>query len=68
MRYWAYKHIDGGIHLKTYREDAPHAKASIEDACKSGFVSDVVEPFEAESRTEAETIVRARLASNEAKG
>jgi hypothetical protein len=32
MKYWAYRHINGGIHLKAYRDDLPNARASIEDA------------------------------------
>lgn len=54
--------VNGGLHLKMYREDMPNARASIDDAYESGFVAEVIEPFEADSRQQAEEIVKARLA------
>lgn len=61
MKFWAYRHTNGSIHVKRYFSDAPHARASIEDACESNFVDDVLDPFEAESREDAERIAKQRL-------
>lgn len=61
MKYWAYKHTNGGIHLKIYREGLLYGRTSIDDAYDSSSVDDVLEPFEAESREEAEQFARRRL-------
>lgn len=61
MKYWAYRHIDGGIHVKAYREDAAHARASVDDAYDSPFVEDVLEPYPANDRQEAEKIAKLAL-------
>lgn len=61
MKYWAYRHINGSIHVKSYRNDLPNARASIDDAFESDFVDDVIDPFEAGSRLEAEQVAKARL-------
>lgn len=63
MKYWAYRHINGSIHVKSYRDGLLNARASIDDAFESDFVDDVLDPFEAESRQEAEQIAKARLDS-----
>jgi len=61
MQFWAYRHVDGGIHVKTYRADAPNAKAAIDDAFESDFVDDVLDPFEANDRAQAEQIAKQKL-------
>lgn len=61
MKYWAYRHIDGGIHVKAYRDDVPNARASVDDAYDSSFVKDVLEPFPANDRAEAEKIAKLAL-------
>lgn len=61
MKYWAYRHTNGSIHVKSYRDDLPYAKASIDDAYESDFVDDVLDPFEAKDRAEAEQIAKQRL-------
>ena len=61
MKFWAYRHINGSIHVKAYRDDLPNARASIDDAFESDFVEDVIDPFEAENRNAAEGIARSRL-------
>jgi hypothetical protein len=61
MKYWAYKHQDGGIHLKVYREGLLHGRASVDDAYDSPFVDDILEPFDANSREEAERLAKQRL-------
>lgn len=63
MQFWAYRHTNGSIHVKTYRADATHTKAAIDDAFESDFVDDVLDPFEAENRTQAEQIAKQRLDS-----
>lgn len=60
LMYWAYRHVDGKIHLKRYWKDSASDDA-IEDAYDSDFVFDVLEPFEAETRAEAEEIARRDL-------
>lgn len=61
MKYWAYRHINGSVHVKSYREGLPNAKASIDDAFESDFVEDILDPFEAANRTEAEQIAKQQL-------
>jgi hypothetical protein len=61
MKFWAYRHINGSIHVKGYRADLPNARESINDAFESDFVDDVIDPFEAVSRQEAERIAKAKL-------
>lgn len=61
MKYWAYRHTDGGIHVKAYREDAPHVRDSVDDAYDSPFVKHVLEPFPANDRAEAEQIAKLAL-------
>lgn len=61
MKYWAYRHISGSIHLKAYRDDMPNARASVDDAYDSDFVEDVLEPFAADNRAEAEQIAKMAL-------
>jgi hypothetical protein len=61
MKYWAYSHTNGSIHVKAYRDGLPNARASIDDAYESGFVEDVLEPFPANSRSEAEQIAKLAL-------
>jgi len=56
-KFWAYKHVNGTVHLKNYRD--PDA---IEDAFESDFVADVMNVFEAENRAKAEEKARAYFA------
>lgn len=49
MKYWAYKHANGSLHLKVFRGDT----ASVNDAFDSPFVDDVMDVFEAENREDA---------------
>lgn len=59
MLFWAYRHIDGGIHVKRYAGNFP--RASVDDAYESEFVEDVLEPFDAVSRVEAEQVAKLAL-------
>jgi hypothetical protein len=61
MKFWAYRHTNGSIHVKGYRADLPNARTSIDDAFESDFVDDVLDPFDAASRQEAEQITKTRL-------
>lgn len=61
MKFWAYRHINKTIHVKSYRADMPNARASIDDAYESDFVEDIIEPFEASGRAEAEVIAKQRF-------
>ena len=54
-RFWAYRHIDGHIHVRRFFD-----LADVEDAYDSDFVDDVLEPFQAKNRAEAEGIARGR--------
>lgn len=54
MKYWAYKHVNGTLHLKVFRGDT----ASIDDAFDSPFVDDVMDIFEAATREEAQQQVK----------
>jgi hypothetical protein len=61
MKFWAYRHINGSIRVKAYRDDMPNARASVDDAFESDFVEDVLDPFPANNRAEAEQIARLAL-------
>lgn len=61
MKFWAYRHQSGHIHLKRYWEDRA-SKDAVLDAYDSPFVDDVAEPFEAKDRQDAERIAREKLA------
>lgn len=61
MKFWAYRHTNGSIHVKTYRDDMPNARASIDDAFESDFVEDVLDPFPADNRAEAEQMAKHAL-------
>lgn len=61
MKFWAYRHTNGSIQVKAYREDMPNARASIDDAFESDFVEDVLDPFPADNRAEAEQIAKLAL-------
>lgn len=60
-QFWAYRHINGGIHVKAYRDDLPNARASLDDAFESDFVDDVLDPFPAQDRADAERIAKVKL-------
>lgn len=53
LKWWAYRHVNGGVHMKRF-----HGQDAVEDAYDSDFVDDVLDPFVAETRNEAELIVR----------
>ena len=65
MKYWAYKHINGSIHVRGYRDDLPNARVSIDDAYDSSFVDHVLEPYEAEDRPAAEAHAKTILNKKE---
>ena len=54
--WWGYRHTSGTVQAKRFFDD----RAPIEDARQSTFVTQVVEPFQADSRDEALQIVRQR--------
>lgn len=56
MKFWAYKHINGTIHVKICRGN--FWQDAIDDAFASPFVEDVVVPFEAETRDKAEEVAK----------
>lgn len=55
-KWWGYRHTSGSVQAKRFFDD----RSSIEDAYESDFVSQVVEPFEADSREAALKIVSER--------
>ncbi len=59
MRYIAYRHVDGRIHVKTCSSE--FEGAMIYNLADSDFVDDFINPYEAESRREAERIAQAKL-------
>lgn len=61
MQFWAYRHVDGGIHVRAYRADGSKTQDAINDAFESDFVDDVLDPFEAENREQAEQIAKQKL-------
>lgn len=55
-KFWAYRHVNGGIQVKRYTsEDA------IDDAYDSPFVDEVLEPYTAKDKAEADRIAKERL-------
>lgn len=58
-KYWAYLHILGTIALRNYR--GVFSDAAIRDAEDSDFVAEVLYPFEADNRAEANEIARREL-------
>lgn len=60
-QFWAYRHINGSIHVRQYRADLPNARESIDDAFESDFIDDVLDPFPAHDRAEAERIAKMKL-------
>ncbi len=57
MKFWAYRHIDGGIHVKSYWEvGSDGIDPALEDVYSSPFVDEVMDVFEANSRKDAERI------------
>jgi hypothetical protein len=59
MKFWAYLHESGHIHLKRYW--GKETQSAIDDAFDSTFVVDVCDPFEASSRDEAVKIASQKL-------
>jgi hypothetical protein len=52
-RYWAYKHINGHIKVKSYF--GKRTSAAIYDARDSEFVDRIMYPYSAHNREDAET-------------
>jgi hypothetical protein len=63
-KFWAYRHVDGGIHVKAYWETLCGIDPALEDAYDSPFVDEVLEVYEAENRENAENIARDKLKTN----
>lgn len=57
LEWYAYKHTNGSLHLKRYLGDY----GDIVEARESPFVQTVTGPFEANQRSTAEDIMKARL-------
>lgn len=57
LQWYAYRHINGTLHLKRYFGDP----LDIREVKESPFVREVTGPFEANKRKEAEDIMRARF-------
>jgi hypothetical protein len=57
LDWYAYKHTNGSMHLRRYFGDY----GDIIEARESPFVETVTEVFEANKRSQAEDIMRARL-------
>ena len=62
QKYWAYKHINGSIKVKSFWPNSKGNDPAIEDAYDSDFVSRVLDPYPAKDRAEAEAIAVKRLA------
>jgi hypothetical protein len=60
-KYWAYLHINGGIHVKAVWDILGKGDPAIDDAYTSPFVAEILQPYMANSREEAEGIARAKL-------
>lgn len=55
-QWWAYRHINGGIHVKSFT-----LQDDLESAYDSDFVDEVLDPYPAENRAKAEEVAIARL-------
>jgi hypothetical protein len=58
-KYWGYKHTSGTVHLK--RAFGNFIQDTIDDAESSPFVEKIVYPFDADSRSEASEVLKAKL-------
>lgn len=56
LKFWAYRHIDGHIHVKRFT-----SQDAIDDAYDSPFVDTVLDPFDSASRADAEALAIKRL-------
>ena len=56
FRWWAYRHVDGSLHLKRYL-----SFGDLQEARQSSFVAEMFGPFLAANRESAMTRARARL-------
>ena len=57
LRWWAYRHTDGSLHVKRYLDDP----GDLQEARESSFVDEMFGPFLAANRESAMTRARARL-------
>ena len=62
MKFWAYLHQSGHIHVKRFWESET-GRAAVEDAYDSPFVVDVLEPYEAIDRQAAEEKASERISA-----
>lgn len=58
LEWYAYKHVNGTLHLRRFFGDM----GDVKEAKESDFVSKVTGPFEANKKSQAQDIMRARLA------
>jgi hypothetical protein len=58
-QWWGYRHTSGSVQAKRFFGEQTD-RASIQDAYESDFVVQVVEPFDADSRDQALSIVAER--------
>jgi hypothetical protein len=58
-QYWAYRHISGHIHVKRY--DSEFSQETVDLAFESDFTTDVIGPYAAENRKDAERIAVEKL-------
>jgi hypothetical protein len=59
LEWYAYLHVDGGIHVKRYRAELQ--RGDINEAIESDFVIRVVGPYEAKDRNDAIKIAKEKL-------
>ena len=59
-KYWAYRHVNGYVHLKVY--SAQYGERDMKDAEDSDFVYDVFGPFTAWNRIDARRQAKEMLA------
>jgi hypothetical protein len=59
MKFFAYRHVNRGIKVRRY--DLPFGKEVLGDAEESDFVDEVLQPYEAANRAEAEMIAKKKL-------
>ncbi|KKN19287.1 hypothetical protein LCGC14_0947160 [marine sediment metagenome] len=57
LEWYAYKHVNGTLHLKRYLGDY----GDVEEAINSSFVDRVYGPFEAKNQHKARRIMKERL-------
>ena len=59
LMFWAYRHVNGNIQVKRFT-----SQDAVNDAYDSDFVDDVLDPYRATDRMDAESIAKQRLSKD----